>query len=284
MGDRVLMAIYAIGDIQGCYYAFQALLTRIQFDPKQDQLWLVGDLINRGSGSLEVLRWCYAHQDSLKVVLGNHDLHALVVAHGFVKAHKSDTLDSLLAAADRDVLLDWLRHQRLMVKEDNLLMVHAGLLPQWTAEQAMSYAAEVEAALQGDRYLEFLFHMYGNQPNCWSDQLTGLDRLRLITNAMTRLRVCTVQGEMEFDFKGELDDVPSGFMPWFDVPTRATQASEVIFGHWSALGLQHRNNVYSLDTGCLWGGQLTAMNIHTKVITQVESNPLDQPLRPKRFK
>lgn len=284
MGDRVLMAIYAIGDIQGCYYAFQALLTRIQFDPKQDQLWLVGDLINRGSGSLEVLRWCYAHQDSLKVVLGNHDLHALVVAHGFVKAHKSDTLDGLFAAADRDVLLDWLRHQRLMVKEDNLLMVHAGLLPQWTAEQAMSCAAEVEAALQGDRYLEFLFHMYGNQPNRWSDHLTGLGRLRLITNAMTRLRICTVQGEMEFAFKGELQDVPNGFIPWFDVPTRATQTSEVIFGHWSALGLQHRNNVYSLDTGCLWGGQLTAMNIHTKVITQVESNPLDQPLKLKLFK
>lgn len=284
MGDRVLMAIYAIGDIQGCYYAFQALLTRIQFDPKQDQLWLVGDLINRGSGSLEVLRWCYAHQDSLKVVLGNHDLHALVVAHGFVKAHKSDTLDGLLAAEDRDVLLDWLRHQRLMVKEDNLLMVHAGLLPQWTAEQAMSCAAEVEDALQGDRYLEFLFHMYGNQPNRWSDHLAGLGRLRLITNAMTRLRVCTAQGEMEFAFKGELEDVPNGFMPWFDVPTRATQTSEVIFGHWSALGLQHRNNVYSLDTGCLWGGQLTAMNIHTKVITQVEFNPLDQPLKLKRFK
>jgi bis(5'-nucleosyl)-tetraphosphatase (symmetrical) len=284
MGDRVLMAIYAIGDIQGCYYAFQALLTRIQFDPKQDQLWLVGDLVNRGSGSLEVLRWCYAHQDSLKVVLGNHDLHALVVAHGFVKAHKSDTLDGLLGAADRDVLLDWLRHQRLMVKEDNLLMVHAGLLPQWSAEQAMSCAAEVEAALQGDRYLEFLFHMYGNRPNRWSDHLTGLGRLRLITNAMTRLRVCTAQGEMEFAFKGELEDVPNGFMPWFDVPTRATQTSEVIFGHWSALGLQHRNNVYSLDTGCLWGGQLTAMNIHTKVITQVESNPLDQPLKLKRFK
>jgi bis(5'-nucleosyl)-tetraphosphatase (symmetrical) len=162
--------------------------------------------------------------------------------------------------------------------------VHAGLLPQWTAEQAMSCAAEVEAALQGDRYLEFLFHMYGNQPSRWSDQLIGLSRLRLITNAMTRLRVCTAQGEMEFAFKGELEDVPNGFMPWFDVPTRATQTSEVIFGHWSALGLQHRNNVYSLDTGCLWGGQLTAMNIHTKVITQVESNPLDQPLRPKRFK
>ncbi len=278
------MAIYAIGDIQGCYHAFQALLTRIQFNPKLDRLWLVGDLINRGSGSLEVLRWCYAHQDSLKVVLGNHDLHALVVAHGFVKAHKGDTLDGLLAAADRGILLDWLRHQRLMVQEDNFLMVHAGLLPQWSAEQAMAYAAEVEAALQGDQYLEFLFHMYGNQPNRWSDHLTGMARLRLITNAMTRLRVCTEQGEMEFAFKGELQDIPNGFMPWFDVPTRATQTSEVIFGHWSALGLQHRNNVYSLDTGCLWGGQLTAMNIHTKVITQVASNPLDKPLKVKRFK
>ncbi len=278
------MAIYAIGDIQGCYHAFQALLTRIQFNPKLDQLWLVGDLINRGAGSLEVLRWCYAHQDSLKVVLGNHDLHALVVAYGFVNAHKGDTLDDLLVASDKKILLNWLRHQRLMVQQDNSLMVHAGLLPQWTAEQAMAYAAEVEAALQGDNYLEFLLHMYGNQPNRWSDDLAGLDRLRLITNAMTRLRICTEQGEMEFAFKGELQDIPAGFMPWFDVPTRATKTSEVIFGHWSALGLQHRNNVYSLDTGCLWGGQLTAMNIHTKAITQVLSNPLDQPLKPKNFK
>lgn len=284
MGGKGLMAIYAIGDIQGCYHAFQALLTRIQFNPKLDQLWLVGDLINRGAGSLEVLRWCYAHQDSLKVVLGNHDLHALVVAYGFVNAHKGDTLDDLLVASDKKILLNWLRHQRLMVQQDNSLMVHAGLLPQWTAEQAMAYAAEVEAALQGDNYLEFLLHMYGNQPNRWSDDLAGLDRLRLITNAMTRLRICTEQGEMEFAFKGELQDIPAGFMPWFDVPTRATKTSEVIFGHWSALGLQHRNNVYSLDTGCLWGGQLTAMNIHTKAITQVLSNPLDQPLKPKNFK
>ena len=284
MGGKGLMAIYAIGDIQGCYHAFQALLTRIQFNPKLDQLWLVGDLINRGAGSLEVLRWCYAHQHSLKVVLGNHDLHALVVAYGFVNAHKGDTLDDLLVASDKKILLNWLRHQRLMVQQDNSLMVHAGLLPQWTAEQAMAYAAEVEAALQGDNYLEFLLHMYGNQPNRWSDDLAGLDRLRLITNAMTRLRICTEQGEMEFAFKGELQDIPAGFMPWFDVPTRATRTSEVIFGHWSALGLQHRNNVYSLDTGCLWGGQLTAMNIHTKAITQVLSNPLDQPLKPKNFK
>ena len=276
------MATYTIGDIQGCYHAFQALLARIQFDPKIDQLWLVGDLINRGSSSLEVLRWCYAHQDCLKVVLGNHDLHALVVANGVTKPHKSDTLDALFAARDRDILLDWLRHQRLAYQEDNFLMVHAGLLPQWTAEQTMQYAAEVETALQADNYLDFLMHMYGNLPNRWSESLTGFDRLRTLTNAMTRLRVCTAQGEMEFKFKGELKDVPSGYMPWFDVPTRATQEVQVIFGHWSALGLQQRKNVYALDTGCLWGGQLTAMNVHTKAVVQVASHPLDQPLKLKR--
>lgn len=276
------MAIYAIGDIQGCYHAFQALLSRIQFNAKTDQLWLVGDLINRGSGSLEVLRWCYANQDSLKVVLGNHDLHALVVANGIVSAHKGDTLDALLNAGDREILLDWLRHQRLVYQEDGYLMVHAGLLPQWTAEQAVNYAAEVERALQHDGYLDFLQHMYGNLPNHWDESLTGIDRLRVITNAMTRLRVCTVQGVMEFKFKGELPDVPVGFVPWFDVPCRATQNTQVIFGHWSALGLQQRKNVYALDTGCLWGGKLTAMEIHTKQITQVDSHPLDQPVKLKK--
>ncbi len=278
------MATYAIGDIQGCYHAFQALLARINFNPKVDELWLVGDLINRGNGSLEVLRWCYEHQDSLKVVLGNHDLHALVVAAGFVKAHKGDTLDALLDANDKDVLLSWLRHQRLIYQDDTLLaapylMVHAGLLPQWTAEQALSYAKEVEAALRGDGYLDFLAHMYGNLPSGWTDELSGLDRLRVITNAMTRLRVCTEQGVMEFSFKGELADVPSGFVPWFDVQNRATRDSQVIFGHWSALGLQQRPNVYALDTGCLWGGQLTAMNLQTKAITQVQSHPLDKPIK-----
>lgn len=273
------MTTYAIGDIQGCYHAFQALLQRIRFDPQSDQLWLVGDLVNRGSGSLEVLRWCYAHQDNLRVVLGNHDLHALVVAEGIVAAHHGDTLDALLAADDCDVLLDWLRCQRLVYQEENYLMVHAGLLPQWTAEQALSYAAEVERALQGDDYLYFLTHMYGNLPDQWNDELTGIDRLRVITNATTRLRICSAQGQMEFKFKGELQDVPAGYMPWFDVPTRATQDTQVIFGHWSALGLQQKKNLYALDTGCLWGGKLTAMNIHTKAIVQVDSHPLDKPIK-----
>lgn len=275
------MATYAIGDIQGCYHAFQALLTRINFNQTVDELWLVGDLINRGSGSLEVLRWCYEHQDNLKVVLGNHDLHALVVAAGFVKAHKGDTLDAILQADDCDELLNWLRHQHLVYQNESYLMVHAGLLPQWTSNQAHVYAAEVEAALRGDEYLEFLANMYGNLPNSWNDELTGMDRLRVITNAMTRLRVCTALGEMDFNFKGELVDVPTGFVPWFDVPNRSSQDKHVIFGHWSALGLQQRQNVYALDTGCLWGGQLTAMNLETKAITQVQSHPLDNPIKIK---
>lgn len=230
------MATYAIGDIQGCYHAFQALLECIQFNPQKDRLWLVGDLINRGKGSLEVLRWCYQHQNNLSVVLGNHDLHALAVAEGIVSAHRSDTLDALLIANDRDVLLRWLRHQHLAYQEDNCLMVHAGLLPQWTAEQVMCYAHEVEAALQSADYLSFLTKMYGNFPTIWHNALTGVDRLRLITNALTRLRICTPQGEMEFKFKGELHNVPNGYVPWFDVPNRASQDINIIFGHWSALG------------------------------------------------
>lgn len=278
------MASYAIGDIQGCYHAFQALLERISFNQKTDRLWLVGDLINRGSGSLEVLRWCYAHQDKLTVVLGNHDLHALVVAEGIVAAHRGDTLDALLAAHDSDVLLNWLRHQRLIYQEGNHLMVHAGLLPQWTAEQALSYAAEVESVLHGENYLDFLKHMYGNLPDHWRDDLAGFDRLRVITNAATRLRICSAAGQMEFKFKGELEDIPAGYMPWFDVPKRATQDTQVIFGHWSALGLQQRENIYALDTGCLWGGKLTAMNIETKAVVQVDSHPLDKPITLKAIK
>jgi bis(5'-nucleosyl)-tetraphosphatase (symmetrical) len=278
------VASYAIGDIQGCYHAFQALLERISFNQKTDRLWLVGDLINRGSGSLEVLRWCYAHQDKLTVVLGNHDLHALVVAEGIVAAHRGDTLDALLAAHDSDVLLNWLRHQRLIYQEGNHLMVHAGLLPQWTAEQALSYAAEVESVLHGENYLDFLKHMYGNLPDHWRDDLAGFDRLRVITNAATRLRICSAAGQMEFKFKGELEDIPAGYMPWFDVPKRATQDTQVIFGHWSALGLQQRENIYALDTGCLWGGKLTAMNIETKAVVQVDSHPLDKPITLKAIK
>jgi len=275
------MATYAIGDIQGCFYAFQDLLNKINFDVTQDELWLVGDLINRGSGSLEVLRWCYQQQENIRVVLGNHDLHAIVVAHNIVKPHRGDTLDALLAAQDGHTLLHWLRHQPLMVVEKNIAMVHAGLLPQWSMTQALSYAKEVEYALQGKDYLNFLTSMYGNLPSCWDETLSGMDRLRMITNAMTRLRICTAEGEMEFSFKGELADIPTNYMPWFDVRNRASIEATIIFGHWSALGLQHRNHVYALDTGCLWGGHLTAMQLETKAIFQVPCNAKDQPIKLK---
>jgi bis(5'-nucleosyl)-tetraphosphatase (symmetrical) len=273
------MATYAIGDIQGCYHAFIALLARLQFNPKHDALWLVGDIVNRGSGSLEVLRWCYQHQESIKIVLGNHDLHALAVLHELKAEHKSDTLQAIFHAPDRAVLLMWLRNQPLMHAENGYVMLHAGLLPQWTIDAALSFAREVEAVLQGDNYQHFLTNMYGSQPNQWHADLTGMDRLRIITNAFTRMRVCSLYGEMEFAFKGELPDVPAGYMPWFDVPTRQSQDSHIICGHWSALGLQQRSNIHALDTGCLWGGQLTAMNLETRAITQVNHDQLDVAVR-----
>ncbi|MEK9940375.1 MAG: symmetrical bis(5'-nucleosyl)-tetraphosphatase, partial [Methylotenera sp.] len=221
---------------------------------------------------------CYQHRDAITGVLGNHDLHALVVAAGIVNAHRGDTLDEILAAEDRAQLLYWLRMQKLMHYEHGYLMVHAGLLPQWTAQQALTYAAEVETVLHSDDYLDFFKHMYGNLPDHWQEDLQGVDRLRVITNAATRLRICAENGQMEFKFKGELEDIPAGFMPWFDVPQRASRDTPVIFGHWSALGLQQRDNIYALDTGCLWGGKLTAMNLETKAITQVDSQPADKPI------
>jgi bis(5'-nucleosyl)-tetraphosphatase (symmetrical) len=269
------MATYAIGDIQGCYHAFKALLAHIQFNPKSDSLWLVGDIVNRGSGSLEMLRWCYQHQQSIKIVLGNHDLHALAVAHNLKPKHKHDTLQASIDAPESDVLFNWLRHQPLMHAENEYVMVHAGLLPQWSVDEALSCAREVEAALRADDYHSFLRQMYGNTPNQWRSDLTGIDRLRIITNAMTRMRICTAQGEMEFEFKGELPDIPAGYMPWFDVPFRKSQDVIIICGHWSALGLQQRENVFALDTGCLWGGQLTALCIETREITQVNHDVRD---------
>lgn len=274
------MATYAIGDIQGCYHAFMALLSRLQFNPEQDNLWLVGDLINRGSGSLEMLRWCYQHQQSIKMVLGNHDLHALAVVHNLKSAHKYDTLQASIDAPDSHALYTWLRYQPLIIAEKGYVMVHAGLLPQWTVDEALSYAQEVEAVLQADNYLDFLANMYGNEPNHWHADLVGIDRYKIITNAMTRMRICTAQGEMEFQFKGELRDIPKGYMPWFDVPTRQSQASHIICGHWSALGLYERDNIHALDTGCLWGGQLTAMNLDTRAITQVNHDVRDAVIKP----
>ncbi len=273
------MATYAIGDLQGCFFSFQDLLKKIQFNPVHDRLWFVGDLINRGPESLDVMRWMLEHQSSVVTVLGNHDLHTLVVAEGFVSAHRSDTIQSLLDAPDAPELLRWLRHQPLVHFEHGYLMVHAGLLPEWTVDQAMALGAEVHLALQAPNYREFLQHMYGNDPKRWDDGLNGWDRLRVITNAMTRLRICSADGEMEFKFKGELQNIPDGYQPWFELSHRASVNTPIVFGHWSALGLQHKNNVYSLDTGCLWGGHLSAMRLEDRQIFQVPCHPDDSPLK-----
>ncbi len=263
------MSIYAIGDIQGCHDEFQQLLQEIEFDPARDKLWLVGDLVNRGPDSLQVLRTVKALGDSAITVLGNHDLHLLAVSEGKADLHRSDTLDEVLNASDRDELLTWLRHQRLLYAEDGYVLVHAGLLPQWSVKKAASLAREVENALRGDEYATFLERMYGNTPNVWDDELSGYKRLRVITNAFTRMRICTEQGEMEFKFKGEVERIPEGYLTWFDVPKRKGKDATVIFGHWSALGLKVESNIVALDTGCLWGGPMTAIRLDDRKIFQV---------------
>jgi len=269
------MTIYAVGDIQGCYVEFQQLLKQIRFDPAQDKLWLVGDLVNRGPGSLQVLRLVKSFGDSAITVLGNHDLHLLAVAEGAAELHRSDTLDEVLSAPDRDELLTWLRRQRLLHAEGDYVLVHAGLLPQWSVKQAASLAHEVEKALRGDDYATFLARMYGNAPHNWDDELTGYKRLRVITNAFTRMRICTLQGEMEFKFKGEVEHIPEGYLPWFDVPNRVTRDATVIFGHWSALGLKITPKVIALDTGCLWGGPMSAIRLEDRQLFQVScKNPV----------
>jgi bis(5'-nucleosyl)-tetraphosphatase (symmetrical) len=268
------MSTYVVGDIQGCHTELLQLLQQVRFDPAQDKLWLVGDLVNRGADSLQVLRLVKSLGDAAITVLGNHDLHLLAVAEGIAEASHGDTLDEILHAPDRDELLHWLRHQRLLYAEKNYLLVHAGLLPQWTVEQAQSLANEVECALRGSEYKKFLSKMYGNQPNVWSEEHTGYARLRLITNALTRMRVCTPAGELEFKFKAELADVPQGYLAWFDAPQRASSDATVLFGHWSALGLLLRDKVIALDTGCLWGGMLTAIRLEDRQIFQVQGqNP-----------
>ena len=263
------MAVYAIGDIQGCYEPLQRLLDVLRFDPAADTLWLVGDLVNRGPHSLATLRFVKSLGDSAITVLGNHDLSLLMSAEGFGKQSKGDTFDEILAAPDRDELLDWLRHQPLCHVEGQYCMVHAGLLPCWTVSQAEQLAHEAESALRQDNYQEFFSQMYGNEPNYWQDEWTGYTRLRVIINAMTRMRICTVTGKMNFAFKGDLRSIPPGYVPWFNVPQRASQKKTIICGHWSALGLHITDNLIALDTGCVWGGQLTAIRLEDRKVFQL---------------
>lgn len=262
------MAIYAIGDVQGCYSALRRLLDKCRFDPARDRLWLVGDLVNRGPHSLAVLRFVKGLGKRAVTVLGNHDLHLLVVAAGHAKLHRGDTIDAILRASDRDELLHWLRHQKLMHTGNGYAMVHAGLLPQWTIAKSLALAQEVEAALQNDDHDDFLRHMYGNKPERWRDSLRGHDRLRVITNVLTRMRLCTVAGRLEFSHKGNPVELPRGFLPWFRVPQRRSRKMPVIFGHWAALGLYTGSNVFAIDTGCVWGRELTALRLSDRALFQ----------------
>jgi bis(5'-nucleosyl)-tetraphosphatase (symmetrical) len=256
------MALYLIGDVQGCDSALARLLETLDFSPSRDTLYLLGDLVNRGPDSAGVLRRLMGYGAAAQCLLGNHDLHLLAVAHGTGRLHRSDTLDGILGAPDRAVLLDWLCRQRMAILEHGVLMVHAGVLPGWTPAQTVALGAEVEAVLAGPDLPAFLRQMYGNRPDRWSDDLAGADRLRVIVNALTRIRYCTTEGQMEFTVKsGGASDAPPGFVPWFDVPGRRTAGTPVAFGHWSTLGAVSRPDVISLDTGCVWGGCLSAWEL-----------------------
>jgi bis(5'-nucleosyl)-tetraphosphatase (symmetrical) len=263
------MATYAIGDLQGCFESLQALLEECRFDIARDQLWFVGDLVNRGPRSLEVLRYVRSLGERAVTVLGNHDLHLLMVAEGCAKANASDTLQDILGAPDRDELLAWLRGQKMIHAEGGYAMVHAGLLPSWSLQEALELGVEVEQALRGPRYRELMSRMYGNRPDAWDESLSGYDRLRVIINAMTRLRICTPEGRMEFGYKGRVEDVPPGHVPWFAVPGRKSADTTVICGHWSALGLRAEKNLLALDSGCLWGQRLSAVRLEDRRIFQV---------------
>lgn len=258
------MSMYCIGDIQGCDDALGRLLDVIDFSPSRDTLYLLGDLVNRGPTSLEVLHRCIALGDAVRPLLGNHDLHLLTAAHGLRPPGKRDTLQAIFQAPDRAQLLDWLRRQPLArlhttAGGERLLMVHAGVLPAWTVAQTLALAAEVEAVLRGDALVDFLARMYGNTPAAWSDDLEGADRLRVIVNAFTRMRFCTPEGRMDFESSESASEAPAGLLPWYDLPGRQTADTPIAFGHWSTQGLVARHDLIGLDTGCVWGGCLSAM-------------------------
>jgi bis(5'-nucleosyl)-tetraphosphatase (symmetrical) len=263
------MATYAIGDVQGSFDELQALLGAFGFDRAKDSLWFVGDLVNRGPASLATLRFVRDLGDRALSVLGNHDLHLLALAQGSVKAREDDTLGEVIAAPDRDDLLDWLRHRPMAHVAASYVLVHAGLLPQWDITTAKALAGEVEAELRGPGHKEFLAQLYGSLPDRWNDKLRGIDRLRVIVNAMTRLRFCTPEGVMEFNTKGETAKAPPGYLPWFEVPGRKSADHSLVCGHWSALGLHIAPNLLALDSGCVWGGKLSAVRLEDRRLYQV---------------
>jgi bis(5'-nucleosyl)-tetraphosphatase (symmetrical) len=257
------VAVYAIGDIQGCYHELRQLLDMLRFDPENDRLWLTGDLVNRGPQSLETLRFVRGLGAAAITVLGNHDLHLLATATHAEKLKRQDTLDEILTAPDRDELLDWLRRQPLLHHDAELgyTLIHAGLPPQWDLAQASACAHEVETQLRSATYAEYFAHMYGNEPTQWSDDLRGWDRLRFITNCFTRLRYCDATGRIALPHKGTPGTQPAGLHPWFELPQRRSRDLKLVFGHWSTLGERDDAGIYPLDSGCLWGGKLTALRL-----------------------
>jgi len=263
------MAVYAIGDVQGCFNELQELVSYISFNPKKDQLWFVGDLVNRGPKSLETLRWVKSLGSAAVTVLGNHDLHLLAAYAGIKELSPTSSLNSVLKAKDIDELIDWLRQQPFMSysKKLDFAMLHAGLAPQWSIKEALRYAKEVETVLRSKNYKDFLNNMYGDQPNQWDGRLKGWNRLRTITNFMTRVRYCTNQGVMSFTDKGPPGTQSARMKPWYEIASRKSQDTTIVFGHWSTLGHVNDYNIIATDTGCLWGGQLTAIKIELESLT-----------------
>lgn len=251
--------VFAIGDIQGCDAALATLLKHL---PENAQIICLGDIVNRGPNSLAVLRRLKALGNKVRVVLGNHDLHLLACAHHLRQQSASDTLSAILNAPDRDALIDWLRHQPLALLHDSFLCVHAGVIPQWTTAQTLSYAQEVEYHLQKDDYPHFLSQIFGNQPVCWDAHLNGAARMRCIVNVLTRLRFCNADGCLDFTSKDGRLPPPTGYLPWFEQPKRKTAETTIVFGHWSTMGLVQKSSVIGLDTGCVWGGKLSAVRLN----------------------
>ena len=264
------MAHYAIGDVQGCFDELEALLAKIGFNHGCDTLWLTGDIVNRGPKSLESLKFCMKHEDSVQIILGNHDLHLLAVLYGHGTMKKRDTIEPIVKHKHADKMRDWLRHQPLLVQKDSYLMVHAGLLPQWTAAQAAEFAREVEHSMRHSKHGEYFAEMYGNKPAAWSEDLWGADRLRLLVNVFTRMRALNADGNLDYDFKSTPSEMPPHLHAWFDAPNRRHLDHTIVFGHWSALGLldSAEKKVLALDTGALWGGCLTAVNLADHSIVQ----------------
>jgi len=258
------VAVYAIGDVQGCAAELDALLEKLEFDPRRDRVWFVGDLVNRGPASLDVLRRVEALGEAAIVVLGNHDLHLLAVARGDAPLKASDrSLEEILEAPDRERLLDWLQGRPMLHHDPTLgvTLLHAGLPPQWDLPTAIACAQELETALRSQHGDAFYRRMYGNEPDRWREDLDGPARLRFIVNCLTRLRVCDAQGRIALGFKGRLDEIPPGLMPWFRVPGRRSAGQRIVCGHWSAIGYLDDHDVLSIDTGCVWGGTLTAQRL-----------------------